>query len=233
MILQSFLLPKASTMPRRNVCLSVLALLLLAAPTTAQDGPTNPAFDPVEDDPSLPRVLLLGDSISIGYTPAVREFLAGKANVHRAMTNCGPTTKGLAELDVWLGDKSWDVIHFNFGLHDLKYMDPSGNLVPVDQGRQQVSLDDYRKNLQELVQRLRATGATLIWASTTPVPMGAQGRVADDAFLYNAVAAEVMHAGGEEPIAINDLHGVAFERLERILQTAKVHFTDEVSRLLG
>ena len=55
-----------------------------------------------------------------------RKALAGKANVHRAPTNCGPTIRGLEGLDQWLGDGRWDVIHFNWGLHDLKYMGPTG-----------------------------------------------------------------------------------------------------------
>ena len=85
----------------------------------------NPAMAEVKDIPGLPRVLLIGDSISIGYTVPVRELLEGVTNVHRPQTNCGPTTKGVDEIDAWLGDGKWDVIHFNFGLHDLKYCDDS------------------------------------------------------------------------------------------------------------
>ena len=56
---------------------------------------TSTAWDFVADDPKLPRVLLIGDSVSRGYTLAVRSALAGKANVHRAPENCGPTANGL------------------------------------------------------------------------------------------------------------------------------------------
>ncbi|MCA9089270.1 MAG: SGNH/GDSL hydrolase family protein, partial [Planctomycetaceae bacterium] len=76
------------------------------------------AWDYVEDDPALPRVLLIGDSVSRGYTQAVRKELKGKVNVHRAPENCGPTATGLKKMDVWLGDGKWDLIHFNFGIHD-------------------------------------------------------------------------------------------------------------------
>ena len=48
-----------------------------AAPTPAPTAP-NPAYAQVADVPGLPRVLLLGDSISIGYTVPVRERLQGK-----------------------------------------------------------------------------------------------------------------------------------------------------------
>lgn len=80
------------------------------------------AWDFVRDDPALPRVLLIGDSVSRGYTQAVRKALAGRANVHRAPANCGPTASGIKNIDAWLasapGGGKWDVIHFNFGIHD-------------------------------------------------------------------------------------------------------------------
>ena len=81
--------------------------------------------EPTNIDPKLPNVLLIGDSISIGYTKLVRKKLSGIANVFRPNTNCGPTTKGVAEIEKWLGDRKWNVIHFNHGLHDLKYMGPN------------------------------------------------------------------------------------------------------------
>lgn len=76
------------------------------------------AWDFVADKPGLPRVLLIGDSVSRAYTQTVRKELAGKANVHRAPANCGPTATGVRKLDIWLGDGKWDIIHFNFGIHD-------------------------------------------------------------------------------------------------------------------
>src|SRR4051794_26533418 len=140
--------------------------------------PLNEAFVPVEDQPGLPRVLLIGDSISIGYTLAVREALAGKANVHRPAANCGPTILGVAKLDDWLGQGYWDLIHFNWGLHDLRLDAPD---------KHQVALEQYEKNLRELVARLKKTGATLIWCSTTPVPeTSTPTRKQDDVVAYNA-----------------------------------------------
>lgn len=181
----------------------------------------NPAFAPVKDDPALPRVLLIGDSISIGYTLPVREELAGKANVHRAPTNCGPTTRGLEGLDQWLGEGDWDVIHFNWGLHDLKYID----------GKKQVPLDEYERNLKKLVDRLKQSGAKLIWCSTTPVPEGCSPpRKNEDVLAYNAVAKKIMEAEG---IAIDDLYAFALPRLDEIQRPANVHFTPEGSAVLA
>ena len=72
----------------------------------------------------FPNILLLGDSISIGYTPFVQQMLKGKANVVRPMQkdgkrpeNCAYAANGVTRIEAWLGDTKWDVIHFNFGLH--------------------------------------------------------------------------------------------------------------------
>ena len=104
----------------------LLFATLLALPVLGQAQNTKPKrpnpMAPIRDVAGLPRVLLIGDSISIGYTLPTRELLKGKANVHRIPTNGGPTIRGLVQIDSWLGDGKWDVIHFNWGLHDLKFM---------------------------------------------------------------------------------------------------------------
>ena len=81
---------------------------------------------PIEEVKGLANVLIIGDSISIGYTLPTRVLLQGKVNLHRIPTNGGPTTKGITEIEKWLGERKWDLIHFNWGLHDLKYMGPKG-----------------------------------------------------------------------------------------------------------
>jgi hypothetical protein len=194
------------------------------------DKATDPSFVDVPDDPNLPRVLLIGDSISMGYTIPVREMLNGKANVHRPPANCGQTQRGLDQLDRWLGDKKWDVIHFNFGLHDLKYLDANGKYVDPDKGKQVAPPDVYEKNLRELVARLKKTGAKLIFATTTPVPAGTLGRVEGDEVRYNEVAARVMADNG---VPIDDLHAVAVKDQQTIQRPRNVHFTPEGYRLLA
>lgn len=166
---------------------------------------TPTAWDYVQDDPKLPRVLIIGDSISRGYTLAVRKTLAGKVNVHRAPENCGPTANGLKKLSIWLGDGKWDVIHFNFGIHDRK-TPPS----------------DYEQRLDELATKLKATGARVIWASTTPVMEGGMKDATDaDLVARNAAAAKVMQKHG---IAINDLYGWIKPDLAKYQNPKDVHF---------
>jgi hypothetical protein len=199
----------------------------------AKAKPTTPEYEPITDDPGLPRVLLIGDSISIGYTLPVRDLLKGKANVHRPPTNCGPTTTGLKQIDKWLGDQRWDVIHFNWGLHDLKYIGADGASLadPKAPGsHHQATVEQYEKNLRSLVARLKKTGAKLIWCSTTPVPPGAQGRVVGDDVRYNEVAARVMK---ENDVPTNDLYAFAKPQLGKIQRPANVHFTEEGSQRLA
>lgn len=193
------------------------------AKSQARPAARDRAFEPVTDDPKLPRVLLIGDSISIGYTAPVRDLLAGKANVHRNAGNGGPTTSGLAHLKQWLGDGKWDVIHFNWGLHDLKFM---------SDGKRQVDKEAYDQNLRELVRQLKATGAKLIWATTTPVPEGKLNppRKSADVVAYNAMAAKIMQ---DNRIAVDDLYGYALPRLKEIQRPANVHYTREGYNVLA
>ncbi len=190
----------------------------------------NPAFEPIKDEPGLPRVLIIGDSISIGYTLPVRKLLKGKANLHRPLTNCGPTKRGVEEIENWLGDGSWDVIHFNWGLHDIVHMKENGERVNPPQGQHQVRADQYEQNLDTLVKRLKQTGAKLIWCATTPVPEGASLRKPGDEIEYNAIAQKVMDAHG---IPTNDLYGYALQRLDDIQLPANVHFSKEGSAALA
>jgi acyl-CoA thioesterase-1 len=179
-----------------------------------------PIFPEMKEDPALPRVLLLGDSISMYYTPEVRSLLRGKANVYRVPDNGKSTLYGLKNIDYWLGDGKWAVIHFNFGLHDIAVLPTTG--------KQQVSLKDYDQNLRRLVKRLQATGAKLIWASTTPVPEGSRNRHETDAVAYNAVAKKIME---ENQVPINDLHAFVASRPDKanMQWPANVHFRAEGS----
>ncbi|MFP3903242.1 MAG: SGNH/GDSL hydrolase family protein [Armatimonadota bacterium] len=170
-----------------------------------------------------PRVLIIGDSISVGYTEPTQQILEGKAEVRRIPMNGGPTIRGVEHIDEWLGDEDWDIIHFNWGLHDLKFM---------EDGTRQVPPEEYKENLQALVTRLQETGARLIWASTTPVPDGdvQPPRTDADVIMYNTIAREIMEA---EDIVINDLYTRAVGCLDDIQQPENVHFTDEGSRVLA
>jgi hypothetical protein len=215
----------------------------LAAPAGPASN-TETFFTPEQDkaglkrvakmDPALPNVLILGDSISIGYTLPVRERLKGKANVIRPNANCGDTQRGLAEIQKWLGTNHWDVIHFNWGLWDLCYRNPKsenqGHRDKVN-GKLSTSLEDYEKNLETLVVQLKRTGAVLIWASITVVPEGEAGRVVGDEVKYNAVAERVMKKHG---VLINDLYATTKAFPPGMFKApGDVHYTPEGSAKLA
>lgn len=176
-------------------------------------GQSN-AWDFVQDDPNLPRVLIIGDSVSRGYTQAVRKYLAGKANVHRAPANCGPTSTGLKKIDVWLGDGKWDVIHFNFGIHDRN-----------------TPLTDYAVRLEQLVERMKEVSEKVVWASTTPIPdVPAKKFRAVSIVERNAVAAEVAK---KHDVATDDLFEAVTPRLAELQNPDDVHFNGKGYDFLG
>lgn len=191
---------------------------------------TGLQFAGAYQEPSPPQVLIIGDSISIGYFKPTQALLKGKAIVVHNPGNAAHTANGLKRLTEWLGDTRWDVIHFNHGLHDLKYVNEQGKNVPAEKGKQQIPIDEYERNLEEMVTQLKTTGARLIFATTTPVPDGTGIRVKGDAEKYNRVAERVMKKHG---IAINDLYSFALPRLEEIQRPQNVHFTQQGSELLA
>lgn len=205
--------------------LNVLLLCLpVWVPVTLSRAETN----------DLPRVLLIGDSISIGYTPFVKEMFEGRAEVHRIPGNGQHTATGLEKLDEWLGDEDWDVIHFNWGLWDLCYRHPdSPNQGRRDKERGTLthSLEVYEAHLDKLVARLEESGAELVWANTTFVPEGELGRIFGDELNYNAVAARVMNRYG---VPTNDLRSLTASFSPDLFRApGDVHYVEEGSRRLG
>jgi hypothetical protein len=186
------------------------------------------AFNNPEDHPNLPNVLLIGDSISIGYTVDVRKRLAGKADVFRIPTNGRNAAYGLKHLDGWLKGRTWNVIHFNWGLWDFCYRNPDsenqGNRDKIN-GKLTATPEEYGKTLEQIVDKLLETKARLIWCATTPVPEGEAGRFQGDEIKYNQVAEAIMKKHG---IPIDDLHAHALLRLPGTMKNpGDVHYTAE------
>lgn len=176
---------------------------------------------------TLPNVLIIGDSISIGYTPFVRELLEGKAMVYRPDGNCLGTAWGVKNIDQWLIGRKYDIIHFNFGLHDLKHVDAEtgkDSIKPEDP--LQSDINTYANNLNSIITKLKATGAKLIFATTTPVPKKPNPPLRDDfqPKRYNKVAKKIMK---KQKIAIDDLYNFALPQLKQIQLTNDVHYTKE------
>lgn len=176
--------------------------------------------------PALPKVLILGDSISLGYTEPVRKLLEGKAEVRRPNENCQHTGHGLKRIDAWLGTEKWDVIHFNWGIWDTHFLDANGALVRDEAGAKgplklRHTPEQYRENLTALVEKMQATGATLVWASTTPI-MRRTGERFELVPRLNSVAAELMQS---RKIASDDLYTLVLPNAKEWQTSDKVHFS--------
>ena len=171
----------------------------------------RPEFAFVNNDPSLPNVLIYGDSISMAYTERVRKDLKGKANVYRIYCNGGGTERVIPAMtkmhkhmaEYW--NFKWDVIHFNVGLHDIRYLDKQGNY-DTEKGKLVSSIGDYMNGIKRSIEFFKnlSPKVKIIFATTTPVPKNAVGRIVGDAEKYNAAALEVLRA--YPTITVNDLY---------------------------
>lgn len=193
----------------------MVGLLLASKPTLSQTSPSPGA--------GLPRVVLVGDSIRLGYAPRVAERLSGKAIVISPTENGGDSANVLAHLEEWVLRQRPDVVHLNCGLHDLKRSKANGS--------HQIEVDRYAEILRQIVDRLRKeTNAALVWADTTPIlddrhaRRGAEfDRTEADVRRYNATATKIMSELG---VPVDDLHWVAEqEGTERMLGPDGTHFT--------
>lgn len=190
-------------------------------------------------EPPKPRVLILGDSISIGYTSFVRQMLKDEAVVFRPMKkqkpeNCCGTDYGIKQVDRWLeiDGGNWDVIHVNFGLHDLKHVDAkTGRNSNKAEDPLQSDPEQYESQLREIVGKIKATGATVIVCTTTPVPPGCKPlRETDAPEIYNRIARKI---AAENGFAVNDLFEFANGKLDEIQLPANVHFSRKGSKVLA
>lgn len=185
------------------------------------------AFDNPVDDINKPNILIIGDSISIGYTPYVRESIKDEVDVFRIPENGRYTGYGKRKIKEWLSiGKDWEVIHFNWGLWDLKYIEPMN----TENGVQRYTVQEYKENLEYLVKELKKTGAELIWCNTTPIPQKSFARVKGDELKYNAAALEIMN---KYSIKVNDLHSFAMKNIQTIQIPNNVHFYDTGSEYLS
>jgi lysophospholipase L1-like esterase len=150
---------------------------------------------------SVPKVVLIGDSIRMGYAPLVAKLLDGRATVISQSANGEDSGNVLRHLDEWVINEKPDVVHINAGLHDLKLNDTA----------HQVPLGEYRKNLKTILDRIqKETTAKIIFATTTPIvdDLHAQRKAGFDRFeadvqKYNIAAVSIMN---EARVPINDLH---------------------------
>ncbi|MBB6324907.1 hypothetical protein FHS59_000522 [Algoriphagus iocasae] len=181
------------------------------------------------------KILIIGDSISIGYTPFVQEYFSDQAIIYHNPGNAEHTGTGIQKIEEWIGEEDWDIIQFNWGLWDLAYRHPDskeyGNRDKVN-GKITSSLEEYEQNLDSLVTFIqKKTDAKLIFATTTYVPKKEAGRFAKDAQRYNKVAKSIMKKHG---VLINDLYPPSKKIHSKLgLGETDVHYTPEGYKELG
>ena len=176
------------------------------------------------------HVILIGDSIRMGYQAGVRRLLEGECEVWAPVENGGTSANVLDHLDEWVLERPADLVHLNCGLHDLKRERPKGAL--------NVPLEAYRENIEAVFGRiLERTGRRLVWASTTPVNQEWHrankpfDRREADVLAYNQAAAEI---AGRMGVAVDDLYRAVMDAgRDRLLAPDGVHFTAEGSDVLA
>jgi len=175
------------------------------------------------------RVLVIGDSISIGYTPFIKTALSPDVEVSHSPGNGGSTQRGLDSMQKWLDNRDWDVILFNFGLHDMVHKDSSGKYDVVN-GKIAVPLKEYRKNLEAIAEKLNETTAKVVFVMTTMVPEGAKGRKTASVPEYNEVALKVMK---KKNIQVVDLYQPSLDIHPSNSKPKDVHYTPKGYELLA
>lgn len=180
---------------------------------------------------ALPRVVLIGDSIRLGYAPLVAKRLAGKARIISPEANGGDSANVLKNLDTWVIGEKPDLVHLNCGLHDLKLGKAAGQY--------QVPLAQYEENLKQIVSRIRReSNARMVFAATTPIhderhaARGADfNRSEADVERYNEVAIAVMRSAG---VPVHDLHWVVTQNgPEGMMTRDGTHYTPEAYERLA
>ena len=194
---------------------------------------------------SLPNVLLVGDSISgngTGYLANVQAMLGPSASsatgggaVGNAAVQSGPgygknycgTSFGLLRcLTSWVeaGLVGFDVIHFNWGLHDIC---PKMYVA--------VSPAQYASNMEASYQQLKrmlAPNGTLIWATTTPVPPSYKNRNNTDVVRINAQMQALFGPGSKHPdVELHDLYSEVVHRCNRDAASAGYPATSDCTFL--
>ena len=154
-----------------------------------------------------PKILIIGDSVSIGYTPFVTEKLRDIADVSHNPGNAQHTGTGLDNIETWIGGNDWDIIQFNWGLWDLCYRNPDSKVQghrDKKNGTITYSIHEYASNLDSIITILKTkTDAKLIFVTTTYVPENEAGRFQNDAIRYNEAAKKIMK---KHSIIVNDIY---------------------------
>jgi lysophospholipase L1-like esterase len=160
------------------------------------------------------NIMIIGDSISIGYHASLVPMMTNSANVFHCPGNACATILGVKEgkMETYLNSeydgqvRKWDVVVFNYGIWNLKRTD----------------LATYEKHLEVIADRIQALApqAKVIWANTTVVP--SETNAVNRSVPFNDVARKVMTKRG---IPECDLHTLTAKFDNTCSIPNNVHFT--------
>ena len=185
---------------------------------------------PVQGTETPRKVILIGDSIRIGYQDTVKEELKQVAEVVFPKDNCRHSQNIIDNHLQWIVKEKPDIVHINAGLHEL-YMNP--------QGKKQIEVGDYARNLRKIFDTLRKNNIEIIWATTTPVidewytkQIGYPARRNEDVIAYNKAAAEIVR---EYSIPVDDLYSFVhnYPHMEELYSNDGVHHNPQGCHALG
>ena len=181
---------------------------------------------------SQEQIILIGDSIRMGYEGHVRRLLDGVAQVWGPDENCRNSKNILDHLEEWVISRPCSIVHINCGLHDIR----KESTPPASD----ISIEEYEANVREILSRIsKKPNTRVIWATTTPVIETLQidektqtyYRRESDVTAYNDAASQIARDMG---IPINDLHGfVTRAGCSNLIGDDGVHFTDNGYSRLG
>ena len=181
----------------------------------------------------MKKIILLGDSIRMGYDKYVKMALEGEAEVFSPTENCRFTQYMLRFLHKWVADsgfgKDTDLVHFNVGLWDVIQIMYDEPITPIDV---------YEQYLHRICKRIRecCPKAKVIFATSTPIHQANYESVKHEFWrsnetikAYNAVAVKVMKEHG---IEVNDLYALMEGAPDHYFSDRTHYYTKDGTRLL-
>ncbi len=170
----------------------------------------------------MKRILLLGDSIRMNYAPYVYRKLSNRAEIVTPEENCRFAKYTLHELPGWLKHFGTpDIVHWNNGLWDAHHFNGTEALTP---------LDDYLTDLTRIANLLKATGATVIFATCTPARPENTEWDNQEIQAYNTAAIRLMEQLG---IRVNHLYPVVAGREAQLITDDLIHLSREGIQKVG
>jgi lysophospholipase L1-like esterase len=208
-----------------SLLISNLLILLTGVSSPSAQGTSSLLEDiewtwevrPTHYNPKLPNVLLLGDSITRNYYPAVARRLAGKANAYLMATSA---SVGDPRLPLQIADFAtaqavqFSLVHFNNGMHGWVYTE----------SQYEHGFPSFLRAIQDA-----APGARLIWATTTPVKVDASpGPTNSRIEARNAIAKTLVQKAA---VLIDDQHELMMHHLDTYEDT--IHFNENGAEIQG